>query len=218
VSPATTPSTGDPGASRTHGALALAAPPSAVARPSEAPRSVVVTLNKPAPIAPAVPAAPAPAAHREVPVPAPAPAQPAARTDRAPELEAWRSIVEGVRRVRAPLASILEHAVPLRVGPDAVVIGFEANAAFLCARASDPEALDAWTRVVRAHFGTPTRVEVQPSSGISGAPTLAAIAAERRSADLAQRRTAVESHPLVRAAVQIFDAQLRDVRLPKSDG
>jgi hypothetical protein len=58
-----------------------------------------------------------------------------------------------VRRVRAPLASILEHAVPLRVGPDAVVIGFEANAAFLCARASDPEALDAWTRVVR-HLGS----------------------------------------------------------------
>ena len=38
--------------------------------------------------------------------------------------------------------------------------------------------------------------------------------AEKRTAELAQARAAVEGHPVVQEAVRLFGAQLRDVRLP----
>jgi hypothetical protein len=107
----------------------------------------------------------------------------------------------------------------MQVGPDALLLGFETSAAFLSARASEPEALDALTRAARAHFGTSTRVTIDASArALAGVRTLASIAAEQRSADLAKARALVESHPVVRDALRIFDAQLRDVRLPGGDG
>ena len=45
-----------------------------------------------------------------------------------------------------------------------------------------------------------------------------AIDADRRSAELAKARAAVESHPLVQEAIRIFGAQLRDVKLPSGEG
>jgi DNA polymerase-3 subunit gamma/tau len=193
----------DTGPTRTHGALALAEPATPGVRPSEAPRSVVVSLPKVAPTT--------------TPPPPPAPGSPLPATP--PDMEAWRAIVEAVRRVRPPLASVLEHALPLQVGPDALVVGFEASAAFLCARASEPEALDALTRAARSHFGRATRVEIDASARPAAKTrTLAAIAAEVRGAEVAKARAAVEGHPLVRDAIRLFDAQLRDVKLPGMDG
>jgi DNA polymerase-3 subunit gamma/tau len=193
---------------RTRGALALAETQAPAALPSETPRSgVVVPMPKaaPPPPPPPQPDPPAPAATA-------APLRPA-------DLEAWRAIVDGVRQVRPPLASVLEHAMPLRVERDAVVLGFETSAAFLCARASEPEALDALTRAARAHFGSSTRVEIDGAARPPpGARTLASIAAEQRGAELAKARAAVEGHPVVRTAIRLFDAQLRDVRLPGTDG
>jgi hypothetical protein len=114
---------------------------------------------------------------------------------------------------------VLEHAMPLQVERDVLRLGFEPSAAFLCARASEPEALDALTRAARAHFGVPTRVEIDAAARAADVGrTLAAAAAERRGAELAKARAAVEGHPVVRDAIRLFDAQLRDVRLPGSDG
>jgi predicted RNA methylase len=52
----------------------------------------------------------------------------------------------------------------------------------------------------------------------AGVKTIAAIDADRRSAELAKARAAVEGHPLVKEAVRLFGAQLRDVKLPPSEG
>jgi DNA polymerase-3 subunit gamma/tau len=135
-----------------------------------------------------------------------------------PDMAAWRAILEQVRAARPPLASVLEHGLPLEVGPARVLVGFEASAAFLAARASEAESLDLLTRTVRAHFGAPTQValdvSVKPASVGGEVRTIASIDAERRGAELARARDAIESHPVVKEAIRVFGAQVRDIKLP----
>ena len=113
---------------------------------------------------------------------------------------------------------MLEHAIPLETTAARVVVGFEPGAAFLAARASEPEALEELTREVRAHFGAPTQVALDLSARPSAAvKTIASLDAERRTAELAKARAVVEGHPLVQEAVRLFGAQLRDVKLPSGE-
>jgi hypothetical protein len=156
-----------------------------------------------------------------VPVSAPAPASgPASAHAPAstPNIDTWRAIVEHIRTARPALASVLEHAFPLAVGAAHVVVGFEASAAFLAARASEPESLETLTREVRAYFGAPTRVELNLSAKPAPAMrTVASLDAERRTAELASARAAIEGHPVVREVVRLFGAQIRDVKLPNGE-
>jgi hypothetical protein len=122
-------------------------------------------------------------------------------------------------------ASILEHAAPLEVTADRVLLGYEATS-FLGAQASETEALELLRREARAHFGAETTVALDLSmrgggggagggSGAAGAvTTVAALDAEARKDALAKARLAVEKHPLVEKAIAIFGAELREVRLP----
>jgi hypothetical protein len=114
---------------------------------------------------------------------------------------------------------VLEHAIPLETTAARFVLGFEPSAAFLGARASEPDALEDLTREVRAHFGAPTQVALDLSAqATAGTKTIAALDAEHRAAELAKARAVVESHPLVQEAVRLFGAQLRDVKLPPGEG
>jgi DNA polymerase III subunit gamma/tau len=177
ISIPSTPVTTEAGATRTHGALALA----------ETPRTQPAVVSMPAP---------------------------------EPEADAWRAILERVRAARPAIASVLEHAIPLEVGASQVILGFDANAGFLSARASEREAIDVLTRETRAHFGAPTHVAIDASGkrAASGVRTVASIDAERRSAEVALARAAVEAHPVVEEAIRLFGAKLQDVRLPSGDG
>jgi hypothetical protein len=75
------------------------------------------------------------------------------------------------------------------------------------------------TRAVRAHFGSATQVVLEVAAKATGGlRTVASLEAEKRRVDLAAARAAVESHPLVQEAIRVFGAQLRDVKLPSSDG
>jgi DNA polymerase-3 subunit gamma/tau len=135
-----------------------------------------------------------------------------------PDLDVWRAIVERVRPTRPALASVLEHAVPLELNPRRVTLGFEPGAAFFAARASETESLEALTREIRDHFAAPTQVAIDLSA--RPGPTLKTVAsldAEKRSADLAKARAAIEDHPIVREVVRVFGAQLRDVKLPSGE-
>jgi DNA polymerase-3 subunit gamma/tau len=134
-------------------------------------------------------------------------------------MSVWRAILDRVRAKRPALASVLEHAVPLETTKARLLIGFEPGAAFLGARASEPEALEDLTREVRAYFGAPTQVALDLSARPApNVKTVAALEAERRSAETAKARAAVEGHPLVQEAVRLFGAQLRDVKLPSGEG
>ena len=183
----------NPTSTRTHGALALK-----------------VVTPSPAPVAPV--------AARPPPVAVPAPPPPAVRKA-PPDLDVWRAVLDRVRASRPALASVLDHAIPLETTAARFVVGFEPSAAFLGARASEPDALEDLTREIRAHFGQPTVVALELSARApAGMKTIAAMDADRRSAELAKARAVVESHPLVQEAVRIFGAQLRDVKLPSGEG
>jgi DNA polymerase III subunit gamma/tau len=129
----------------------------------------------------------------------------------------WRNLVEALRATSPAHASIFEHALPIEVGPSRVVLTFESGK-FVADRASDPEALGAFTEVVRSHFGAPTAVVIDTSAKAEpGVRSVAAVEKERRDGELAKARAAVEEHPLVREASRLFGAQVRDVKLPNTD-
>jgi len=196
-------------APRTDGALALAAPPAA---PHEGPR--VQRAPELAPV-PSAPPARAPSA-------APAPPSSSARAIASPEAgvdpsTAWRAILDRVRAVRPPLASVLEHAVPISVDSARVALAYDAHS-FLGTQASDPEALALLRREAQAHFGAPTDVTIDLSArSLAGQATVAIVEAERRKSATAEARAQVERHPLVREAIALFGAELRDVRLPPEE-
>lgn len=129
--------------------------------------------------------------------------------------DAWRSVIERVRALRPPVASIYEMAVPVEVTAARVTLAFEPSASFLAARAAEPEALEVITQAVRAHFDRATVVVLQPTAAPAGSvKSVAQVNAENRLADREKARARVEGHPLVRAAVRLLDAEVRDVRLP----
>jgi DNA polymerase-3 subunit gamma/tau len=204
----------EPTATRTHGALALK-----VVTPSPAPVAPVALRPPPPPAAaPAHASGPAHApAHANAHTPASAPAPVSLAV--APDVDVWRTILDRLRARQPALASVLDHAIPMETTAARVVVGFEPSAAFLGARASEPDALDELSREVRAYFGQPTKVSIELSARApAGTKTIAAIDADRRSAELAKARAAVEGHPLVKEAVRLFGAQLRDVKLPPTEG
>jgi DNA polymerase-3 subunit gamma/tau len=212
----------DPGPSRTHGALALADPPPR-ASPGAAPAAARTPLAAVVDLPVAAPAPPPAAAAAAPPLPvAPAPpaaAVPAPGSARGVDLDVWRAVLDRVRAVRPDRASIFEHAVVAELGPARVAIGFEPSQAFLAARASDPEALETLTAAARAHFGTATHVEIDTAAKPgSGSRTVASLDAAQREADLRSARSAIESHPLVKEVIRLFDARIRDVKLPSTDG
>ncbi len=135
------------------------------------------------------------------------------------EMDAWRTILERVRSARPGVASALEHAIPLEISAARVAVGFEPAAGFVAGRASDSEALEVLTREARAHFGPATQVVIDAAAKSSnGARTIAAVDAERRSAELSQARAAIQTHPLVEEAIRLFGAKVLDVKLPGADG
>jgi DNA polymerase-3 subunit gamma/tau len=193
VSTVSPPASGDKAVGRTHGALALvdSSPRERVTErsPSERPLENMrpVMVGRSA-------AAPSPA------------------------LADWRLIVEHLRAAQPALASVFEHAMPVEVGPERVLLGFESGSGFLALRANEREVLEALTTAVRGFYGVNTAVVIDPTPRpAGGVKTVAAADAERRSAELARARAAVQEHPVVKEALRVFGAQLRDVRLPDTE-
>ncbi|HEV3191211.1 MAG TPA: hypothetical protein VGY54_11970, partial [Polyangiaceae bacterium] len=136
----------------------------------------------------------------------------------APEVEPWRAILERVRLARPALASVLEHAAILEVTAARIAIAFESSAAFLAARAGEPESLEVLTREARAYFGEQTQVVLDRSvNPMPHARTVASLDADLRSAELAKARAAIEGHAVVQEALRIFGAKIRDVKLPNGE-
>jgi DNA polymerase III subunit gamma/tau len=163
------------GGARTHGSLALVDPLPAVAHAPPQPvagttqpavAAPVPIAPRPLPVPPAPPAPPA-APARTVARPVAAPATPAAA---APDDDAWRAIIARLRQTKAFYASFYEHALPLEVGPGRVVVGFAAEAAFQAESAREPEALEALTRAIRAHFNAPTQVVLEVGATAARSP------------------------------------------------
>lgn len=165
---------------------------------------------------------------------APSPAQPAA-SERAPQprrpdpgekdvatgeasarLDRWAPIVEHVRQVHPGVAAFLEHGVPLEIGAERVVLGWEPGSPFVDG-ATTPEAAQLVARALEAELGAGPSVEHRlDREELRRADTLAA----RTSRARAERETAAREralgHPRVRDAMELLGARVKDLRLPES--
>jgi len=143
--------------------------------------------------------------------------RPLVHTVEAADFELFRAIVARVRAQKPAVAALFENAVVLEVSKDKLRVAYEHNS-FLAAQASDAETLELFTREVRAHFDAPTVVELDVSSkSLAGKATLAAVAAEKERARVAAARAATLAHPLVQEVIRLFDAEVRELRLPQDD-
>lgn len=149
---------------------------------------------------------------------APAAATRATRSvDRPPDDDpiARRTWTEIVRRLAARnprAASIYGHAAPLSVAPGRIVIGYEAGS-FLLKQACAPECQQALAAVASDVLGAPTELEIDTSGAYARVASVAAVQSEEQKKREAELRRETAEHPLVLAAMQMFDARLRDVRL-----
>jgi DNA polymerase-3 subunit gamma/tau len=133
-------------------------------------------------------------------------------SSRSPSLDAWRAVLGRIRSERAPLASILEHASPIAFSAERVVLGYEPGS-FLAAQATETSHVELLTRHVREYFGTVTPVAFDLTAGPKANPSVASLDTEERRGRLEQARRAVAEHPLVKAAIDILGAELKDVRV-----
>ena len=147
-------------------------------------------------------------------VPTPAPALPPPAREESPMLLVWRQIIDRVRKVDPPVASMLNLAVPMTVTPERLVVGVE-DESFEDARAEQVDAKAVLAREAHAFFGQPTEVVFERS--VRGQKTVASIAyldmAKKKQA-IIDARIAVEKHALVQHAIRVFEGELRDVKLP----
>ncbi len=206
--PSSTSSFGAPGVTpmsgggSMHGSLALAGDSAHFVAPAAAD---ALPLRRPS-APPPPPPQPAPARAQLEPKLPPVP----------PDLDAWRAILDRVRAARPALASVLEHAAPVEVRPERVLLGY-APGDFLGTQVAEEESALLLQREVRAHFGVATKVELDLSMRTPVVATVASLDDAKRKEALAKARAEVENHPLVRHAIAILGAELREVRLPGGD-
>ena len=196
-------------------ALEGAAP--AAARPQQQSAGAAQQAEtRPAPVAHA---APAPARENVAPAPAAAPrtSDPAAAAP-APALSAgegdlWGSLVRFIKGKKPMLGSELEQVYPVKVSRELLEIGCLAGT-YELQRMQDPDKIAELKTLAQAHFGgqTVVRVSVLNSVPTGAPPTLS----EKKSLDDAERaanlRREAEAHPLVTAAVEIFDGVIAEVK------
>lgn len=131
-------------------------------------------------------------------------------------LTTWRALLERVRRTRPDVASTLDLAAPLVVSRERITLGFEPES-FEDARREDTEAKTVLTEIAHAYFGAPTVVTLEVSARGSRLASVASIDAAKKRQAVIEARAAVEKHPLVQAAIAVFEAELKDIRLPTQE-
>ena len=162
---------------------------------------------------------PEPAPTRNPPVtedfevrPAPKPAQ-ARPAEEGEPLALWRALIDRVRKVNPAVAAMLDLAVPVTVTAQRIVVGLE-DESFEDARAEQVDARTLLTTEAHAHFGTSTEVSFERTARGTKVASVAYLDAAKRKQMQVEARAAVENHPLVRHAKVVFEAELKDVKLP----
>jgi DNA polymerase III subunit gamma/tau len=182
---------------------------SAAARPPEprpAPRPA------PAAVAPSVArdAAPAVAAPAAKPASLPPAAAPAPCCDGG---DLWGGFVRFVKAKKPMLGADLEQVYPIGVTRERIEVGCLAGS-FQLRRLQDQEQLNELKLLAQGHFGVATAFKVVALSDLPGdAPQTLS---EKKSLEDAERRAELrreaEAHPLVAAAVELFDGEITEVQ------
>jgi len=121
-----------------------------------------------------------------------------------------------VRKVSPPVAAMLDLAVPITVTREKLVLGIE-DESFEDVRADQTDARGVLMTEARAHFGVTTEVVFEHTARGSKVGSIAFLDAARRKQMQIDARAAVENHVLVRHAIRVLGAELKDVKLPAQE-
>uniref|UniRef100_C6E8Z1 DNA polymerase III subunit gamma/tau n=1 Tax=Geobacter sp. (strain M21) TaxID=443144 RepID=C6E8Z1_GEOSM len=152
------------------------------------------------------------------PQPPPAPQAASAAADGG-SAELWGSFVQFVKGKRPMLGTELEQVYPVQVSRQLLEIGC-LNGTFELKRMQDPERVTELKELAKAHFGQApaVRITVLSAPPKDAPPSLS----EKKSLESAERQATLmreaEEHPLVAAAVALFDGEIAEVKeIPGKD-
>ncbi len=133
-------------------------------------------------------------------------------------IELWRAILATIRHVRPAVAATLELAAPRVVTRETIVLGFEPGS-FEDGRAEEGDARLVLIEHAKTFFdGVAPAVTFDVAARGARSASVASLDAQKRKAALIEARAKVEKHPLVQKAIAIFDAELKDIRVPSGTG
>ncbi|GFO67723.1 DNA polymerase III subunit gamma/tau [Geomonas limicola] len=194
-------------------ALEGGAPPAA--RPAQL-AAAERTAAAPRPQAPVAQAAPSGAAPRPAAAPAPQAPRPAPQAAPAgPPVgsgDLWGSLVRFIKGKKPMLGSLLEQVYPVRVTPQSLELGCLAGSYELM-QVQDNAKQAELRALAGEHFGGNPTLKVVALDAVpsNAAPSLS----EKKSLEDAERaatlRREAEEHPLVTAAVELFDGEIAEV-------
>ena len=118
-------------------------------------------------------------------------------------LQEWEDLVGALQTQQPALAAVLEHGVPKVVGPDRIVLSFQ-HGSFYGRQAESPESVEAIKRVAESRLGARPEIEIRFDAGDGPPKTVAAVAAQRKEAEVEAKRREALNHPRVRDAVDVF--------------
>jgi DNA polymerase-3 subunit gamma/tau len=159
----------------------------------------------------------APPEPTPVPVSAVAPSSPAT-SDTAGGIDTWRAILAIVKTTRPAIAATLELAAPTVVTRERILLGFEPGS-FEDGRAEESDAKTVLTEMAQAFFRADAPPDVTFDVSVRGSKgaSVASLDAAKRKAALVEARAQVEKHPLVQKAIALFDAELKDIKVPAQE-
>ena len=119
-------------------------------------------------------------------------------------LQEWEELVGKLEQQQPALAAVLEHGVPKAVGPDRIILSFK-DGSFYGRQAQSPESIAAIARVAEQQLGARPDIEVRfDAQGEARNKTVAAVAAQRKEAEVEAKRKEALNHPRVRDAIDVF--------------
>jgi hypothetical protein len=119
-------------------------------------------------------------------------------------LQEWEELVGTLEQQQPALAAVLEHGIPKAVGPERIVLSFK-DGSFYGRQAESPESIAAIVRIAEQQLGARPEVEIRfDAQGDAATKTVAAVALQRKEAEVEAKRKEALNHPVVREAVDVF--------------
>lgn len=119
-------------------------------------------------------------------------------------LQEWEELVRRLETEQPALAAVLEHGVPKAVSTERIVLSFK-DGSFYGRQAQSPESVAAIARIAEAQLGARPEIEIRfDAQGEASHRTVAAVAAQRKEAELEAKRKEALNHPRVRDAIDVF--------------
>jgi len=119
-------------------------------------------------------------------------------------LQEWEELVASLQKHQPALAAVLEHGVPKAVSSERIILSFQ-EGSFYGRQAESPEAVEAVARVAEERLGARPEVEIRFDALTEGSKkTVAAVAAQRKEAEVEAKKREALNHPRVRDAMEVF--------------